>query len=174
MTQTFQHLTRETLEEHRQIHFYLDQIAVTLEGLKQGLSDVEPMRRLAAQIEGLKERLVEHHQAEEQGGLFQAILEVMPERRVEISRALVVTDLSDVGAAPLLSQVRIFLSALGENVEWLEVPYSSLPDGRTDNTEFSNRLLVESGSNNTFIKNLLGLSVAMNDKFAMKFGFEYP
>ena len=43
----------------------------------------------------------------------------------------------------------------------------------TDNTEFSNRLLVESGSDNTFIKNLLGLSVAMNDKFAMKFGFEY-
>ena len=43
----------------------------------------------------------------------------------------------------------------------------------TDNTEFSNRLLVESGSDNTFIKNLLGLSVAMNDKFALKFGFEY-
>lgn len=43
----------------------------------------------------------------------------------------------------------------------------------TDNTQFSNRLLVESGSDNTFIKNLLGLSVAMNDKFALKFGFEY-
>ncbi len=43
----------------------------------------------------------------------------------------------------------------------------------TDNTEFSNRLLVESGSSNTFIQNLLGLSVAMNDKFALKFGFEY-
>jgi len=44
------------------------------------------MRRLAAQIEGLKERLVVHHRAEEQDGLFQAILELMPERRVEISR----------------------------------------------------------------------------------------
>ena len=46
------------------------------------------MRRLAAQIEGLKERLVEHHAAEERGGLFQAILEVLPERRVEISRLI--------------------------------------------------------------------------------------
>jgi len=43
----------------------------------------------------------------------------------------------------------------------------------TDNTEFTNRFLVESGSDNTFIKNLTGLSVAMNDRFALKFGFEY-
>ncbi len=43
----------------------------------------------------------------------------------------------------------------------------------TDNTEFSNRLLVESGSNNTFIQNLMSLSVAMNDNFALKIGFEY-
>ncbi len=42
-------------------------------------------------------------------------------RRVEISRVLVVTDLSDVEAAALLSQVRTFLSALGENVEWLHL-----------------------------------------------------
>ena len=85
---TFQHITRETLEEHRQIHFYLDQISRTLQGLKEGLSDVEPMRRLAAQIEGLKERLIEHHGAEERGGLFQAILEIMPECRVEVSRLI--------------------------------------------------------------------------------------
>ncbi len=43
----------------------------------------------------------------------------------------------------------------------------------TDNSEFTNRLLVESGSDNTFIQNLVGLSVSMNDKFAMKIGFEY-
>ena len=43
----------------------------------------------------------------------------------------------------------------------------------TDNTQFSNRLLVESGSDNTFTQNLAGLSVAMNDNFALKFGFEY-
>jgi hemerythrin-like domain-containing protein len=84
--QTFQKITEATIEEHRQIDFYLDQISVTLDGLREGDSDVEPMRRLAAQIEGLKERLAEHHQTEEEGGLFQAILELMPDCRVEISR----------------------------------------------------------------------------------------
>jgi hypothetical protein len=86
---TFQGLTRETLEEHRQIHFYLDQIAQTLQSLTPDLSDVEPMRRLAAQLEGLKERLIEHHEAEEHGGLFRAILEVLPACRVEIDRLTV-------------------------------------------------------------------------------------
>lgn len=87
-SQTFQQVTRETLEEHRQIHFYLDQISRTLDALHHGATDVEPMRRLAAQIEGLKERLLEHHQAEERGGVFQSILEIMPECRVEISRLI--------------------------------------------------------------------------------------
>ncbi len=86
--QTLEQRTQNTLEEHRQIHFYLDQVEVTLDELRGGRSDSEPMRRLAAQIEGLKERLVDHHKTEEQGGLFQAILEVMPERRVEISRLI--------------------------------------------------------------------------------------
>jgi len=84
--QTLEQRTQSILEEHRQIHFYLDQVEVTLNELTGGHSDGEPMGRLAAQIEGLRERLVEHHEAEECGGLFQAILEVMPERRVEISR----------------------------------------------------------------------------------------
>jgi len=84
--QAFQQITRETIEEHRQINFYLDQITVALDGLDANASDVEPMRRLAAQIEALKERLSEHHHAEENGGLFQAILEIMPDCRVEISR----------------------------------------------------------------------------------------
>ena len=39
-------------------------------------------------------------------------------RRVDISRLLLVTDLSDLEATPLLGQVRSFLSALGENLEW--------------------------------------------------------
>ena len=86
--QTLEQQTQSILEDHRQIHFYLDQVEVTLSELRGGPSDGELMRRLAAQIDGLRERLVEHHQAEEQGGLFQAILEVMPERRVEISRLI--------------------------------------------------------------------------------------
>ena len=44
----------------------------------------------------------------------------------------------------------------GENVEWLEVPYSSLPDDRTDNTEYR-------GKNLGFAVN--ALRVVANDKF---------
>jgi len=56
---------------------------------------------------------------------------VYSHRRIEISRVLVVTDLSDVEAAALLGQVRTFLSALGENVEWLHLgggEFSSVGD----------------------------------------------
>jgi hypothetical protein len=88
MAQTFQRLTKDAIEQHRQIHFYLDQVEHTLRGLTPGLTDAEPMRRLAAQLLGLKERLVEHHQTEEREGLFQAILEVLPSRRVEVDRLL--------------------------------------------------------------------------------------
>ncbi len=84
-SQTFQRITRQTIDEHRQIHFYLDQVSLTLKSLGGG-TELEPLRRLAAQIEGLKERLLEHHHAEEKGGLFQAILEAMPDCRVEVSR----------------------------------------------------------------------------------------
>ena len=84
-SQTFQGLTRQALEQHKQIHFFLDRIASSL-GQLEGLTDAEPMRRLAAELHGLKERLQEHHTAEETGGLFQAILEVLPARRVEIDR----------------------------------------------------------------------------------------
>jgi hypothetical protein len=84
--QTFQRITQATIEEHRQIDFYLDQIGQSLDALRGDGSSVEPMRRLAAQIEGLKERLAEHHQAEEVGGLFQALLESLPDCRVEINR----------------------------------------------------------------------------------------
>ena len=85
-SQTSQRLTQQALEEHQQIHFFLDQIDQALENLRDGLSDVEPMRRLAAQIESLEDRLKEHHQFEEHHGLFRAILEALPAARVEISR----------------------------------------------------------------------------------------
>ena len=75
-SQAFQGLAREALDEHKQIHFFLDRIADSLVQL-EGLTEVEPMRRLAAELQGLKERLQEHHAAEETGGLFQAVLEVL-------------------------------------------------------------------------------------------------
>lgn len=83
---TLQGITRRALEEHRQIRFYLDQITQTLLTITPDMTDIEPMRRLAAQLEGLKERLVEHRQTGEPGGLYQRILEVLPARRVEIDR----------------------------------------------------------------------------------------
>lgn len=83
---TTHQLVKDALEQHKQIHFYLDQLSAALGTMREGLSDTEPMRRLAAQIEGLKERIVEHHHLEERGGLFRAILEALPEARVEVSR----------------------------------------------------------------------------------------
>lgn len=42
----------------------------------------------------------------------------------------------------------------------------------TDNTALSNNLLVEAGSYNTFAQNDLGLSVSMNDRLALKAGWQ--
>lgn len=83
---TFEGLTQRALDDHRQIHFYLDQITNTLQTLTKDMPDVEPMRRLAAQLAGLEERLIEHHHLEEHQGLFDAILDVIPACRVEIER----------------------------------------------------------------------------------------
>ena len=87
-SQTSEQLAREALEEHKLIHFYLDQISQSLQALTPDLDDVEPMRRLAAQVEGFKERLREHHQLEERRGLFRAIVDAMPESRVDIVRLI--------------------------------------------------------------------------------------
>ncbi len=42
----------------------------------------------------------------------------------------------------------------------------------TANTELFNTLLIESGSDNTFAQNDLGVAVAMNEKFALKAGLQ--
>ncbi len=42
----------------------------------------------------------------------------------------------------------------------------------TDSTELTNTLLVESGKDNTFVQNELGVSVAMNERFALKAGLQ--
>lgn len=86
-SQTFEPLTKDSLDEHRQIHFYLDQIQATLESLETAPVDAEPLRRLAAQVQSLAERLAEHNHSEERvGGWFQAILEALPDKRIEIDR----------------------------------------------------------------------------------------
>ena len=81
---TFERLSRETLEEHRQIHFFLDQLNSALAALDTASTEVEPLRRLAAQIESLRERLDEHFESEEHGGLFQAILDALPDAVSEV------------------------------------------------------------------------------------------
>ena len=86
-SQTFEPLTMESLDEHRQVHFYLDQIQATLGSLDATSEDAEPLRRLSSQVQSLAERLAEHNHAEERvGGWFQAILEALPDKRVEIDR----------------------------------------------------------------------------------------
>ena len=77
--QTFQRLSRRAVEEHQQIDFFLKQLLSSLHALDADSADVEPLRRLAAQIDGLRERLEEHFQHEEQDGLFQAILDLLPD-----------------------------------------------------------------------------------------------
>lgn len=42
----------------------------------------------------------------------------------------------------------------------------------TDNTAFENTLLVEAGSDNTFLQNDAGLAVSMNSKLALKLGYQ--
>jgi hemerythrin len=83
---TIEKITRQALEQHQQIHFYLDQIIVTLRQLEREPADAEPMRRLAAQLAGLQERVVEHQKTEENGGLFRALIETLPDSKVEVGR----------------------------------------------------------------------------------------
>lgn len=42
----------------------------------------------------------------------------------------------------------------------------------TDNTDLVNTLLIESGNDNTFVQNDLGVAVKMNDSFALKAGLQ--
>ncbi len=82
---TYEGLTEAQLDQHGQIHFYLDQLAVTLAAIAREPHEDDWLRRLGAQLSGLMERLHEHQNTEE-GGLFDAILEALPACRVEIDR----------------------------------------------------------------------------------------
>ena len=75
----FQGLNARALEEHRQVHFFLDRLAESVDDLEAGPDGVEPMRRVAAALESLIERLGEHFASEERAGLFQGVVELLPE-----------------------------------------------------------------------------------------------
>lgn len=85
-SQTFPSLTKQTLEEHQQVHFYLDQLERGMKGLMSEPAEVETLRKLAAQIESLRERLQEHFEGEDAGGLLRAVQEILPVVRGELQR----------------------------------------------------------------------------------------
>lgn len=78
-SRTFQPLTREALEEHEQILFHLDRLAGALDGLDADPVDAEILDEVAVRIDSLRERVDEHFRTEDGGGLFQALVDELPE-----------------------------------------------------------------------------------------------
>jgi hypothetical protein len=80
----FQHLTVQNLEEHRQVHFYLDRLTQMLAEVEAG--SPEAAARLSAELGSLIERLTEHFAGEEQGGLYHGVMDLLPGTTVEVRR----------------------------------------------------------------------------------------
>ena len=76
-------ISRQSLEEHEQIHFFLDRLEEALAELDPKAGDGEALERLVAVIAGLKEQILEHNQVEE-SVLFQAIVDRVPEAEDEV------------------------------------------------------------------------------------------
>jgi iron-sulfur cluster repair protein YtfE (RIC family) len=87
-SQTFPKLSQQALDEHRQIHFHLDLLAKAVAELDAATADAESLMNLAARIESLKERLEEHFHEEENGGLYQGILDQMPQAESDVLRLM--------------------------------------------------------------------------------------
>ncbi|HEX6850634.1 MAG TPA: hypothetical protein VF139_04445 [Candidatus Polarisedimenticolaceae bacterium] len=87
-SQTFPKLSQQALDEHRQIHFHLDLLAKAIAVLDPATADAESLMTLAARIESLKERLEEHFHDEEDGGLYQGILDQMPQAESDVLRLM--------------------------------------------------------------------------------------
>jgi len=86
--QTFPKLTEEALEAHRQIHFYLDQIERAVTELDPAAADAETLMTIAARISSLKERIEEHVKDEEDGGLYQGIMDALPQAESDVMRLM--------------------------------------------------------------------------------------
>jgi hemerythrin-like domain-containing protein len=71
------------LEQHEQIHFFLDRLEETLDAMDSGSGEADGMERLAAVIAGLKEQITEHNQLEEDA-LFQGIVDRVPDAEDEV------------------------------------------------------------------------------------------
>lgn len=84
--QTYETLSREALEQHQQIHFFLERIEASLHAIEEGGGDPEQIARFAAEVESFRDRIAEHHRHEVEGGLFQAIVETLPDAAPEVHR----------------------------------------------------------------------------------------
>lgn len=82
-SQTSEKLTRLTLEQHQQVQFFLDQLEKSIRALDEIPGNLEPLRRLPAELEIFRERL-EAHQKEEESGLFKGIVDELPAAEPEI------------------------------------------------------------------------------------------
>lgn len=87
-SQTFPKLTAEALEEHRQIHFHVDLLSRSLDSLGVSEVDADRMLDVAARIESLRERLEEHFRGEEDSGLYQGILDALPQAETDVMRLM--------------------------------------------------------------------------------------
>lgn len=87
-SQTFPKLTAEALEEHRQIHFHVNLLSKSLEALDDSEVDADRMLDVAARIESLRERLEEHFKSEEDSGLYQGILDALPQAELDVMRLM--------------------------------------------------------------------------------------
>lgn len=87
-SQTFQKLSAESLEEHRQIHFHVEQLAKALLALDPRTADEGSLAEIGARIESLKERLEEHFKGEEDAGLYQGILDALPQAEPDVMRLM--------------------------------------------------------------------------------------
>ena len=76
-------ISRKSLEEHEQIHFFLDRLEEALAELDPATGNDDALERLVAVIAGLKEQITEHHRVEE-AVLFQAIVDRVPEAEDEV------------------------------------------------------------------------------------------
>ena len=81
---TYDPVTAGSLERHRQIHFFLERLERAVEALDDTGADPEPLERLPAMLDSLRERFEEHNRDEEQGGLLQSIVDLLPETEEEI------------------------------------------------------------------------------------------
>jgi hemerythrin-like domain-containing protein len=87
-SQTFPKLSRQAAEAHEQIHFHLDLLAKAVAALDPEQTDGEALLNLAARIESFKERLEEHFRDEEDGGLYQGVLDEIPQAESDVMRLM--------------------------------------------------------------------------------------